>query len=80
MSLSAKRTVTLIIMDILILAELTYAFSQCFTTKGDFSETFLSCYVPLFIPTMVIAFIVLRRIKRREAAEAALEDAGAVAE
>ncbi len=66
--LSRKRIVTLIIMDILIVAELTYAFARCFTTSNDFSETFLASYVPLFVPTIVISFFVLRRIKRQEAA------------
>jgi hypothetical protein len=68
LSLSAKRTITLVTMDVLILAELTYAFLRCVNTTADFSETFLSCYVPLFVPTIVVSFIILRRIKRREAA------------
>jgi hypothetical protein len=68
LSLSAKRTITLIIMDILIVAELTYTFSKCFSTKADFSETFLNSYVPLFVPTMVVALFILWRIKRREKA------------
>jgi len=69
MSLShaAKRAVTLITMDVLIIAELTYTFSKCFNTTADFSETFLHCYVPLFVPTIALAYIVLWRIKRLEA-------------
>jgi len=71
MSLSnrAQRTVTLITMDVLILAELSYAFAKCFATTADFSETFLKAYVPLFLPTIVVAFVILHRIKRREARE-----------
>lgn len=69
MSLShaAKRAVTLIVMDILIVVELTYAFSRSFATTDDFSETFLRNYVPFFVPTIIIAFVILRRIKRLEA-------------
>ena len=84
MSLShtAKRAVTLIVMDVLIVVELTYAFAKCFSTPDDFSETFLRCYVPLFVPTIVIAFIILGRIKRLEARdlEAAEQQAAATAE
>jgi hypothetical protein len=68
LSLSAQRTLTLVCMDVLIVAELTYAFLRCANTTADFSETFLACYVPLFVPTIVVSFILLRRIKRREAA------------
>lgn len=69
LSNSAKRTVTLITMDVLILAELSYAFAKCFSTTADFSDTFLRAYVPLFVPTIVVAFVILNRIKRREARE-----------
>lgn len=68
MTLSTKRAVVLICMDICIVAELTYAFSRCFFTKADFSETFLVSYVPLFVPTMIVAFYFLRRIKKQEQA------------
>ncbi len=77
MSLSnaARRAITLITMDILIVAELTYAFSKCLGTTDDFSETFLRAYVPLFVPTIIVAFVALRRIKKREARELAEAEA-----
>jgi hypothetical protein len=77
LSHSAKRAVTLIVMDILIVAELTYAFSKCFTTTADFSETFLTTYVPVFLPTVIVAFVVLWRIKRLEARDMAAAETAA---
>ncbi|WP_029459972.1 hypothetical protein [Solidesulfovibrio alcoholivorans] len=77
LSNAARRAVVLITMDVLIVVELTYAFSKCFSGTGDFSETFLKAYVPLFAPTIIGAFILLGRIKRRERREAAAAEAAA---
>jgi len=71
LSLSAKRTVTLVTMDVLLFVEITYAFYRSFHTTGDFSETFLHCYVPVFIPTILVSFVILHWIKRKERAVAA---------
>lgn len=79
MSLSTKRAIVLICMDVCIVAELTYAFSRCFFTKGDFSETFLVSYVPLFVPTMIVAFYFLRRIKKQERAAMQAMESGQAA-
>ncbi len=81
MSLSypAKRIMTLIGMDVLLVAELAYAFYRGFTTTADFSETFLTAYVPLFAPTVLVSFALLQWFKRREAAAQATSDPGAVA-
>jgi len=68
MSLSTKRVVVLICMDVLLVAELTFAFARSFSTTGDFSETFLHCYVPLFLPTILVSWFFLRRIKKLEKA------------
>lgn len=74
MTFSTKRTITLICMDILLVAELTYAFAKSFSTTGDFSETFLHCYVPMFVPTIVVPLCILKYFKRREkAAQSAME-------
>ena len=69
----SKRFVTLLIMDILLIAELTLALNKAMNTTDDFSAVFLHTYIPLFFPTVAVFFFILRKLKNKATAEAAAE-------
>jgi len=79
MTLRTNRIVTMIVMDVLLLVEITFAFWKA--SKGeDFSESFIITYAPMFIPTVTYFMWRLRRINTRIAAEETALESGIVLE
>ncbi len=73
MTLRTNKIVTMIVMDVLLLVEITFAFWKA--SRGeDFSESFIYTYAPMFIPTVTYFMWRLRRINNRIAAEEAAHD------
>jgi hypothetical protein len=71
LSHQAKRAVTLVIMDILLVSELSFGLYQAMHSAEDLTCVFLRNYLPLFIPTVLVFFFLLRRQKNVATAAAA---------
>ncbi len=69
--LNARQKILLITMDVLLLAELAFAFYRCHVVGGDISETFLRTYVPMFVPTLVVFVYFVRKSRNPRPADAA---------
>lgn len=79
MTLRTNKILTMIVMDVLLLVEITFAFWRA--SRGeDFSESFITIYAPMFIPTVTFFMWRLRRLNKRIAAEEEAAETAAVPE
>lgn len=68
MTLRTNKILTMIVMDIFLIVEITFSFWKA--SRGeDFSESFIFTYAPMFIPTVTFFMWRLRRLNKRIAAE-----------
>jgi hypothetical protein len=67
--LTTKQRVVVFIMNLLLLAELTYAMYLGQHSGDDLTEVFLWNFVPLAVGTLVLCKIVIRKLQPRPVAE-----------
>ena len=63
---NSTQKLLLLIMDVLLLTELTCVIYFSSHTTGDFSAVFLKTYVPLFLITLVSFIYLVRRLRTKD--------------
>ncbi len=68
MTLRMQKILTMIVMDVVLLTELCWSIWRA-STAEDFSHSFLTLYVPMFLPTVTLFIWRLRHLNKRIASE-----------
>ena len=63
---NSTQKLLLLIMDVLLLTELTCVIYWSSHTTGDFSAAFLKTYVPLFLLTLGSFIFLVRRLRTKD--------------
>jgi hypothetical protein len=66
MGMNIKQKMTVVIMDILILAQLSYSIYRGQQNAGDMVPIFFKTFIPLVIGTLIIGRIVIKRLRTKE--------------
>lgn len=64
-----RQKLVLLGMDVLLLAELTFCLWLAFRDPDNLTGTFIRCYVPLFLPTLIGGVLLARRFRDPAPAE-----------
>lgn len=65
-SLKLSQKIIVILADILVLAEICYAMSVAAKNPGDLTPVFMKAFLPLALPTIVVAIILIRVLRDRK--------------
>jgi len=62
-----RKLMAVIIVDVLVVAELTIAMYVASKSQYDFTIAFIMTFFALFIPTMVMSWFIHRKLRSSEA-------------